>query len=126
MYSNVVTAIDKILRSYYVSTIIGLSSNVDGDGFLWVCLAITSSNTEIVGAIVDITGHHHRSFLVPLPILGVWDVDGVVVTTFRVVDNETDRCVVSIILASVGDPSDVSAQLAGKMAPKQLHANFHQ
>ena len=27
---------------------------------------------------------------------------------------------------SVALCSDVSAQLAGKMAPKQLHANFHQ
>ena len=92
----------------HLSVTIGLLSNVDRDGLLWVCLAITSSDTEIVGAVMDIAGHHHRFFFIPFPILGVGDVDGVVMATVRVVDNEADRCVVSIILGFVGDPIEVN------------------
>ena len=61
---------------------------------------------EIVGAIADITGNHHWFFFVPFPVLGVGDVDGVVVVTFRVIENEANRCIVSI-LGFVCDPVEV-------------------
>ena len=86
---------------------VGLSSNVDWDGLLWVRLAVTSSDKEILGLISNVLGHHHRLLFVPFPILRVWDIDGVVMMTFRVVDNEADRCVVSII-GSVGDLVEVN------------------
>ena len=85
---------------------VGLSSNVDGDGFLRVCFAITSSDKEILGAKPNVFSHNHRLLLVPFPILRVRDVDWVVMATFRVVDNEADRCVVSII-GFVCDPVEV-------------------
>ena len=77
--------------------VVGLSSNIDGDGPFRVCFAVTSSDKEILGAIPNILGHNHRLLLIPLPEPRVWDVDGVVMATFRVVDNEADRCVVSIV-----------------------------
>ena len=76
---------------------VGLSSDVDWDCPLRVCFAVTSSDKEIVGVIPNILGHDHRLLLVPFPVLRVRDVDGVVMATFRVVDNEADRCVVSIV-----------------------------
>ena len=77
--------------------VVGLSSDVDWDGPLWVCFAVTSSDKEIVGAIPNVLGHDHRHLLVPLPVPRVGDIDGVVMATFRVVDNVADRCVVSIV-----------------------------
>ena len=77
--------------------VVGLSSDVDGDGPLRVCLAVTPSDKEIVGAIPNILGHDHRLLLVPLPVPRVGDIDGVVMATFRVVDNVADRCVISIV-----------------------------
>ena len=84
-------------RGVHAAVMVGLSSNVDGDGSLRVCFAVTSSDKEIVGVIPNILGHDHRLLLIPLPEPWVWDVDGVVMATFRVVDNEADRCVVSIV-----------------------------
>ena len=77
--------------------VVGLSSDIDWDRPLRVCFAVTSSDKEIVGVIPNILGHDHWLLLVPLPVLRVGDVDGVVMATFRVVDNEANRCVVSII-----------------------------
>ena len=77
--------------------VVGLSSDVDGDRPLWVCFAVTSNDKEILGVIPNILGNHHRLLFVPFPVPRVGDVDGVVMLTFRVVDNEADRCVISII-----------------------------
>ena len=77
--------------------VVGLSSDVDGHGPLRVCFAITPSDKEIVGAILNILGHDHRLLLVPLPVPRVRDIDGVVMATFRVVDNVANRCIVSIV-----------------------------
>ena len=52
---------------------------------------------EIVGAILDIAGHHHQVFFIPFPIEWVWDVNWVVMVAFRVIDDEPDWRVVSII-----------------------------
>ena len=91
----------------HAAVVVGLSSNVNGDGLFQVCFAITSSDKEILGAIPSVFSHDHRLLLIPLPILWVWDIDGVVMATFRVVDNEADRCVVSII-GFVSDPVEVN------------------
>ena len=93
-------------RGVHASPAIGLSSNEDRDGLLWVRLPITSSDMEIVSAIPDIASDHHRLFFIPLPILGVGDVNWIVMAAFRVIDNEADRCVVSI-LVFVCDPVEV-------------------
>ena len=61
-----------------------------------------------MGLIANVLSHDHRLLFVPFPILRVWDVDGVVMATFRVVDNEADRCVVSII-GFFCDPVEVDA-----------------
>ena len=58
---------------------------------------------EIVRAIADVTGDHHRLFFIPLPVLGVGDVNRVVMAAFRVIENEADRCIVSV-LGFVCDP----------------------
>ena len=86
--------------------VVGLASNVDWDGALLVCFAVTPRDMEIVGAILNVFSHDHRLFCVPVPIHWVWDVNGVVMATFRVVDNVADRCVVSII-GFVCDPAEV-------------------
>ena len=88
--------------------VIGLSSDVDRDRSFQVCFAVTSSDKEIVGVIPNILGHDHRLLLIPLPELRVGDVDGVVMATFRVVDNEADRCVVSIV-GCFCDPLEVDS-----------------
>ena len=77
--------------------VVRLSSDVDWDGPFQVCFAVTPTDKEIVGAIPNILGHDHRLLLVPLPVPRVGDIDGVVMATFRVVDNVADRCVVSIV-----------------------------
>ena len=77
--------------------VVGLSSDIDWDRPFRVCFAVTSSDKEIVGVIPNVLSHDHRLLLVPLPETWVGDVDGVVMATFRVVDNEADRCVVSIV-----------------------------
>ena len=87
----------------HAAVVVGLSSNVDGDGPLRVCFAVTSSDKEILRAIPNILGHDHRLLFVPLPVLWVGDIDGVVMATFRVVDNKADRCIVSIV-SLVCDP----------------------
>ena len=89
-----------------MSVTIGLSSNVNGDGFAWVCLAVTSSDMEIVGAIADVPSDHHRFFFVPLPVLWVGDINWIVMVAFRVIENEADGCVISI-LGFVCDPVEV-------------------
>ena len=61
---------------------------------------------EIVGAIPDVASDHHRLFFIPLPILGVGDVNWIVMAAFRVIDNEADRCVVST-LVFVCDPVEI-------------------
>ena len=91
----------------HASPAIGLSSNEDWYGLLWVCLPVTSSDIEVVGAIANVTGNHHRLLFIPLPILGVWDVNGIVMATFRVIENEANRCVVSV-LGFVCDPVEVN------------------
>ena len=77
--------------------VVGPSSDVDGDSSLRVCFAGSSSDKEILGVIPNILGDHHRLLFVPLPVPRVGDVNRVVMLTFRVVDNEADRCVISII-----------------------------
>ena len=91
----------------HMAVVVGFSSNVDGDGFLQVCFAVTSSDKVILGAIPNVFSHDHWLLLIPFPILRVGDVDGVVMATFRVVDNEADRCVVSII-GFVSNPVEVN------------------
>ena len=77
--------------------VVCLSTNVDGDGAVWVCLAIASSNSEIFGVILNIVGHDHWLLFIPLPILGVGDIDQVVVSAFRVIDNEADRWSIIVV-----------------------------
>ena len=74
----------------------GLSTDVDWDGVLGVTPAISSSNIRIVSVILYVLGHFGAVFVVPFPILWVWDVDGVEVVTFKLIVNKACRCRVGI------------------------------
>ena len=70
----------------------GLSTDVDWDGVLGVTPAVSSSNIRIVSVILYVLGDLGAVFVVPFPILWVWDMDGVEVTTCKLIVNETCRC----------------------------------
>ena len=74
----------------------GLSTDVDWDGVFGVTPAISSSNIRIVGVILYVLGDLGAVFVVPFPILWVWDVDGIEVATFKLIVNEACRCRVGI------------------------------
>ena len=74
----------------------GLSTDVDWDGVLGVTPAVSSSNIRIVGVILYVLGNLGAVFVVPFPVLWVWDVDGVEVVTFKLIVNEACRCRVGI------------------------------
>ena len=76
--------------------VVGLSTDVDWDGVLGVTPTVSSSNVRIVGVILYVLGDFGAVFVVPFPILWVWDVDGVEVATFKLIINEACRCRVGI------------------------------
>ena len=73
-----------------------MSTDVDWDGMLGVTPAVSSSNIRIVSVILYVLGDFGAVFVVPFPILWVWDVDGVEVSTFKLIVNEACRCRVGI------------------------------
>ena len=76
--------------------VVGLSTDVDWDGVLGVTPAVSSSNIRIVGVILYVLGNLGAVFVVPFPILWVWDVDGVEMATLKLIVNEACRCRVGI------------------------------
>ena len=63
-----------------------------------VTSTVTPSDSCIVGTVLD-EPCHHRLVVVPVMIvLGVWDVDGVIVTAFWVVRDEADWCFVDFVV----------------------------
>ena len=71
--------------------VVGLSTDVDWDGVFGVAPTVSSSNIRIVGVILYVLGDLGAAFVVPLPILWVWDVDGIEVSTFKLIRNEACR-----------------------------------
>ena len=69
--------------------VVGLSTDVDWDGVLGVTPAVSSSNIRIVGVILYVLGDLGAAFVVPFPVLWIWDVDGVEMATFKFIANET-------------------------------------
>ena len=74
----------------------GLSTDVDWDGVLGVALAFSASDICIVGIILYVPGDLGAAFLVPLSILGIWDVDRVKMVAFKLIVNEACRCRVRV------------------------------
>ena len=75
----------------------GLSTDVDWDGVFGVTPTISSSDIRIVGVILYVLGDLGAVFVVPFPILWVWDMDGIEVATFKLIVNEACRCRVGIL-----------------------------
>ena len=73
-----------------------MSTDVDWDGVFGVTPAVSSSNIRIVGVILYVLGDLGAVFMVPFPILWVWDMDGVEVATFKLIVHEARRCSVGI------------------------------
>ena len=76
--------------------VVGLSTDVDWDGVLGVTSALSSSDIRIVGVILYVLGDFGAVFVVPFPILGIWDVDGVEMVAFKLIVNEACRCRVGV------------------------------
>ena len=74
----------------------GLSTDVDWDGVLGVTSASSSSDICIVRVILYVLGNFGAVFVVPFPIHWIWDVDGVEMTTFKLIVHEARRCRVRI------------------------------
>ena len=74
----------------------GLSTDVDGDGVSGVAPPCSSSDIHIVGIILYVLGKDRAGFRVPFPILGVWDVDGIEMSTVKLIENEALRCSVGV------------------------------
>ena len=63
-----------------------------------VTSAVTPSDSRIVGTILD-EPCHHRFVVVPVVVVvGVWDVDGVVLAAFWVIGDKADWCFVDFIV----------------------------
>ena len=84
------------LGSGHGGVMVGVSANVDGDGVLGVASALSSSDIRIVGVILYVFGDFGAAFVVPFPVLGIWDVDGVEVAAFKLIVNEACRWSVGI------------------------------
>ena len=69
----------------------GLSTDVDWDGVLGVTSAFSTSDIHIVGIILYVFGDLGVAFVVPFPILGIWDMDGVEMVAFKLIENEACR-----------------------------------
>ena len=76
--------------------VVGLSTDVDWDGVLGVDSAFGASDIRIVGIILYVFGDLGVAFFVPLPIHGIWDVDGVEMLAFKLIVNEACRCRVGV------------------------------
>ena len=76
--------------------VVGVSTDIDGDGVLGVASAISSSNIRIVGVILYVLGDFGAVFVVPFPVSGVRDVDGVEMAAFKLIVNEACRCRVGV------------------------------
>ena len=76
---------------------VGVSTDVDRDGVLGVASAVSSSNIRIVGVILYVLGDFGMVFVVPFPILGIWDVDGVEMAAFKLIVNKACRWSVGIL-----------------------------
>ena len=63
---------------------------------LGVTSAFSSSDIRIVGVILYVFGDFGAILVVPFPIHWVWDVDGVVMATFKLIVHEACRCRVGI------------------------------
>ena len=74
----------------------GLPTDVDWDGVLGVTSAFSPSDIRIVSVILYVFGDFGAVFVVPFPILGVWDMDGVKMTTFELILHEARRCSIGI------------------------------
>ena len=79
------------------SIVAGLSTDVDWDGVFGVTPTVSSSNIRIVSVILYVLGDLGAVFVVPFPILWVWDMDGIEVATFKLIVNEACRCRVGIL-----------------------------
>ena len=66
----------------------GLSTDVDRDGVLGVSSPCSSSDIRIVGVILYVFGDDGAGFFVPVPITGIWDVEGVEMATVKLIENE--------------------------------------
>ena len=76
--------------------VVGVPTNVDWDGVLGVPSAVSSSDIRIVGVILYVLGNFGAVLVVPFPITGVWDVDGVEMAAFKLIVNEACRWSVGI------------------------------
>ena len=153
MYSNVVTAIDKILHSYYVST----GSSVGNlTPRIWAhCLAKNPVFflPEFLGVSLLMSwmpcivafpwwywcaASAHPLKSTGLTIMNICCIilNGSLLASSIMVGQSSSaysacsarllNCARNVSTSLGIQGSDVSAQLAGKMAQKQLHANFHQ
>ena len=77
--------------------VVGVPTNVDGDGVLGVASAVSSSNIRIVGVILYVLGDSGPVFVIPFPEPGIWDVDGVEMAAFKLIENEACRWSVGIL-----------------------------
>ena len=75
---------------------VGVPTDVDGDGVLGVASAVSSSNIRIVGVILYVLGDFGAVLVVPFPVAGIWDVDGVEMAAFKLIVNEACRWSVGI------------------------------
>ena len=75
---------------------VGVPTNVDGDGVLGVASAVSSSDIRIVGVILYVLGDFGTVFVIPFPKPGIWDMDGVEMAAFKLIVNEACRWSVGI------------------------------
>ena len=75
---------------------VGVPTDVDGDSVLGVTSAISSSDIRIVGVILYVLGDLGTVFVVPFPEPGIWDMDGVEMAAFKLIENEACRWSVGI------------------------------
>jgi hypothetical protein len=80
----------------------GFTSTRDWEGALRVTSAITPNDSHIVGIVLDVLCHHCFVVVPILPILGVGDIDGVILLALRVVEDEPNWRLVSVVVRMGG------------------------
>ena len=101
-----------------------VSTDVDGDGVLGVASAVSSSNIRIVGVILYVLGDFGTVLVVPFPVSGIWDMDGVEMVAFKLIVNEACRWSVGIFHHTLVVDAANRVLLDWKRADSQLRSEW--
>ena len=63
-----------------------------------VTSAVTPNDSRIVGTVLDVFCHHHLVVVPILPVLGIGDIDGVILAAFGVVGDKANWSFIDFVV----------------------------